>query len=59
MVGKPKGKESLERPRRRRDSNIKRDIKDICWVAMFLTDVAEDGDKLRAVVNAVMYLQVP
>jgi len=26
---------------------------------MYLTDVAQDGDKWRAVVNAVVYLQVP
>ena len=56
MVGKPKGKRSLERPRRRREGNIKRDITEIGWVGMYLTDVAQDGDKWRAVVNAVMYL---
>jgi len=50
MVGKPKGKGSLERPRRKREGNFKRDIKEICWVGTYLTNVAQDGDKWRAVV---------
>ena len=55
-MGKPKGKRSLERPRLRWEGNIKRDIKEIGWEGMYLTDVAQDGNKWRAVVNAVMNL---
>ena len=55
-MAKPKGKRSLERPRRRWKGNIKRDNKEIGWEGMGLTDVAQDGDKWRAVVKAVMNL---
>jgi len=30
-VGKPKGKRPLERPRRRREGNIKIDFKEVVW----------------------------
>jgi len=31
LVGKPKGKRPLERPRRRRDDNIKMDLRQVGW----------------------------
>jgi hypothetical protein len=58
-VGKPEGKRPLGRPRYRWMDNIKMDILEIgCdgedWIAL-----AQDKDKLRALVNAVMNLRVP
>jgi hypothetical protein len=54
LVGKPEEKSSLGRPRRRW-KNIKLDIQDVTdWI-----DLAQDRDRLRAVVNEVPRLQVP
>jgi hypothetical protein len=39
--------------------NIKMDLKDIGWDGMDWTDLAQDRDKCRALVNTVMNLRVP
>jgi hypothetical protein len=59
LVGKPEGKRPLGRPRRRRVDNIKMDLREIEWDGMDWIDPAEDRDQWRALVNAVMNLQVP
>ena len=59
LVGKPEGKRSLGRPRRRWDDNIKMDLQEVgggCWYWM---ELAQDRDRWRALVNMVMNLWVP
>jgi hypothetical protein len=53
-VEKPEGKRPLGRPRRRWVDDIKMDLGEIGW-----GDVAQDGDKWRALVNSVTNLPVP
>ena len=57
-MGKPEGGRLLGRPRRRLEDNIKMDVTEVgrgVWTGC----VAEDKDRWRAVVSAVMNLQVP
>jgi hypothetical protein len=42
LVGKPEGKEPLERLRRRWDDNTKMDLREIRWYGMDWTDLAQD-----------------
>jgi hypothetical protein len=59
LVGKPEGKRPLGRPRRRWDDNIKTDLQQVgCWV-LDLIDVAQDSDRWRALVRALMDLRAP
>jgi hypothetical protein len=58
-VGKPEGKRPLGRPRRKWEENIRIDLREIGWGGMDWTDVAQDRDQLRALVNTVMNLRVP
>jgi hypothetical protein len=48
----------LGRPRHRREDNIKMDLQEVGWGGMDWINVAEDRDRWRALVNAVMYLRV-
>jgi hypothetical protein len=59
LVEKPEGRKSFGRPRRRWESNIKIDLREVDWEVMDWIDLALDKDRWRAVVNAVMNLQVP
>jgi hypothetical protein len=59
LVGKPEGKRSLRRPRRRWEDNIKMDLRGIGWGGMDRIDLAQDRDQWRALVNTVMNLRVP
>jgi hypothetical protein len=59
LVGRPKGRRPLGRPRRRWVDNIKMDFRDIRWDGMDWIDLAQDGDQWRALVNTVMNLRVP
>jgi hypothetical protein len=58
LVGKPDGKRSLARTRRRWEDKIKMDFSGMGWGSMDWIDVAEARVKLRALLNAGMTLGV-
>jgi hypothetical protein len=53
------GKRPLRKPRHRRVNYIKMDILDIGWGGVDWIGLAQDRDKWRSLVNAIMNLQVP
>jgi hypothetical protein len=55
----PDGRRPLERPRRRWEDNIKMDLREFGWGGMDWINLAQDRDRWRALVNAVMNLRVP
>jgi len=59
LVGKPEGKGPLGRRRLRWEDNIMMDIQEVVCGGMDLIDLAQDRDRWRALVNAVMNLRVP
>jgi len=58
LVGKSEGKRPLGRPRRKWEDNIKIDLQEVGCGDMDWIDLAQDRDRWRALVNAVMNLQV-
>jgi hypothetical protein len=57
-VGRPGGRRPLGRPRRRWE-DIKMDLQEEGWDGVDWIDMAQDRDRWRALVNAVMNLRVP
>ena len=57
--GEPEGKTPLGRPRRRWEGNIMIDLKEVGYGGMDWIKLAQDRDRWRALVNAVMKLRVP
>jgi hypothetical protein len=58
LVGKPEGKRPVGRSRCRWVDTIKMDLSEIGWGGVGWIGQAQDGDKWRALANAVMNLQV-
>ena len=58
-MGKPAGKRPLERPRCRWEDNIKMDLQEVGCEGIDWIELAQDRDRWRALVNAVMNLRVP
>ena len=59
LVGKPEGKKSLGRHRRRWEDNIKMDLQEVACGGVDWMELAQDRDRWRALANAVMNLRVP
>jgi hypothetical protein len=58
LVGKPKGKRPLGRPRRRWGDGIRMDLREIGLGDVDWIRLAQDRNRWRAVVSAVMNLRV-
>jgi len=58
LFGKPEGKRPLGRLRHRWEDNIKMDLQEVKFAGMDWIDLAQERDRWRALVNAVMNLQV-
>jgi hypothetical protein len=59
LVGKPEGARPLCRPWLRWKDNIKMDLQEVGCGGVDQIELAEDRDRLWALVSAVMNLQVP
>ena len=59
MVGKQEGRRPLGRPRRRLVDNIRTDLQGVGCGYMDWIGLAQDRDRWRTVVSAVMNLRVP
>jgi hypothetical protein len=57
LVGKPEGNRPLGRPRRRWKDGIKMDLREIGFGGVEWIQLAQDRDRWRAVVSAVMNLR--
>ena len=58
LVGKPEGKSTLGRPRRRWEDNIKMDLQEVVGGCEDWMELAQDRDRWRALVSTVMNLRV-
>jgi hypothetical protein len=58
LMGKPEGRRPLGRPRRRWKDGIRMDLMDNGWGSVDLTQLAQDRDRWRTLVNTVMNLRV-
>jgi hypothetical protein len=58
FVGKPAGKRSLGRPRRKWEDSIKMDLREIGWDGVDWIDMAQDRDQWMVLMNAVLNFRV-
>jgi hypothetical protein len=59
LVGKPEGKRPLGgKPRRRREDNIRKYFRKIRWESLGWMHLAQDRDKWRLLVEALMKFRV-
>jgi hypothetical protein len=54
LAGKPEVKRPLGRPRRRWKDGIRMDLRETGWGSVEFIQLAQDSDRWRALVNAVM-----
>ena len=59
LVGKPEGKRPAGRPRNRWEDNINIDLQEVGCEGMNWIELAQNMDRWRAVLNAVMNLRFP
>ena len=59
LLGKPKGRRSLARPRRRGVDNIRMDLQEVGCVYMDWIGLAQVRNRWRTLVSAIMNLRVP
>ena len=59
LVGKPEGKRLLGRPRRRWKDNIIMNLLEVGGGCGDWMELAQDGDRWRALVSTVLNLRVP
>ena len=59
LVGKPEGKRPLGRPRRRWVDNIMMDLQEVELRYVDWIGLAQDRDRWRTLVSAVMNVRVP
>ena len=59
LVGKPEGKRPLGRHRRRWEDNIKKDLQEVGCGGVDRIELAQDRDRWRSLVSAVINFRVP
>jgi len=59
LVGKPEGKRTLERSRRKWEDNIEIDLQKVGCGGLDWIDLAQDRDGWREIVNAIMNFRIP
>jgi len=59
LVGKPEGRRPMGRPRHRWEDNIRMDLREVGHWCVDWMKLAQERDRWRALVSAVMNLWVP
>ena len=59
LIGKPEGRRPIERPRRKWGYKNKIDLQEAGFGGMDWIEIAQDRNRWRAILNAVMNLRVP
>jgi hypothetical protein len=59
LLGKPEGKRALGKPRRRWKDYIKTDLQEVVCGSIDWIELAQNSDRWRAPLNAVMNLRLP